>query len=65
MDRFLETHPNKPGVRVPIRRGGSFLTRSVDELKLTSRRISAEPGETSLLVGFRTVSDNAPAAATR
>jgi len=60
-----ETHPNKPGVQVPIRRGGSFLTRSIDELKLTSRRISAEPGETSLLAGFRTVSDKALAPATR
>jgi formylglycine-generating enzyme required for sulfatase activity len=58
-----EKHPNKPGVLVPVRRGGSFLTRSVEELKLTSRRISAEPGETSLLVGFRIVSDKLPVSA--
>ena len=60
-----ESHPNKPGVQVPVRRGGSFLTRSVEELKLTSRRISAESGETSLLAGFRVVWDKPPVPPTR
>jgi formylglycine-generating enzyme required for sulfatase activity len=60
-----EKHPNKPGVLVPVRRGGSFMTRSVEELKLTSRRISTEPGEANLLTGFRIVSDKPPVPATR
>jgi formylglycine-generating enzyme required for sulfatase activity len=58
-------HPNRPGIRVPVRRGGYFLTRSREELKLTSRRISSEPGETSWHSGFRIASDQAPSSGTR
>lgn len=55
-----EEHPNKPKLRVPVRRGGSFLTRSREELKLTSRRIASDPGETNWVSGFRIVRDQAP-----
>jgi formylglycine-generating enzyme required for sulfatase activity len=60
-----EDHPDKSGVKVPVRRGGSFLTRVAEELQLTSRRISSEPSETSLLSGFRIVRDQAPQSANR
>ncbi len=57
------THPTRPELQVPVRRGASFVTRSAEDLKLTNRRIALDPSETSLLVGFRTASDSAPATA--
>jgi formylglycine-generating enzyme required for sulfatase activity len=56
-------HPEIPDKKIPISRGASFATKIDDPegFKLSNRTRIYEPGVRKIFLGFRTVSDKAPA----